>query len=158
MPHPISFTALTICTKHSISFFNSTRPIMVFTFLGLCHPCVLMQILMFEVCYPHIASFQHRTTPLFSHFHSLLELQKHQLYRLSPYLQSIHSGLPAPNLYPFPSLSIVLSESFQNVSLSSSIPSLRPYPITTQTLIHRILELTHPKSITALCHISFSIS
>ena len=62
------------------------------------------------------------------------------------------------NLYPFllyPTLSI----SFQNTFLSSPSPSERLYPTTTQTLtlenlnlIQRILELTHPKSITALCY------
>ena len=53
--------------------------------------------------------------------------------------------------------------SFQNLYLSSPIPSLGSYLNTTQTLtlqnlnfIHRILELTHPKSITALCHTSFN--
>ena len=63
------------------------------------------------------------------------------------------------NLYQFPTLSTVLSKSFQNLSLFSPIPSLGLYPTTTQTLtlqnlslIHRILEVTHPKSITSLYH------
>ena len=45
------------------------------------------------------------------------------------------------NIYPFPTLSTILSKSFQNLSLSSPFPSLGPY--TTQTLILEILNLIH---------------
>ena len=73
--------------------------------------------------------------PLFYHYHYLLELQKHRLWGLLSYL----------------------------ISLSSSSPSLGPYPTTTKTLtlenlnlIQRILELTHSRSITAFYHTSFN--
>ena len=39
------------------------------------------------------------------------------------------------NLYPFPTLSRILSMSFQKLSLSSPSPSLGPNPTTTQTII-----------------------
>ena len=52
------------------------------------------------------------------------------------------------NLYPFHTLFLVLSMSFQNPSLFSPIPSLGPY--------QRILELTHQNSIIALCHTLFT--
>ena len=50
-------------------------------------------------CYLHTIPFPHRTPQLFYHYHSLLELQMHQLCRLSPYLQSIHFNLPECIIY-----------------------------------------------------------
>ena len=71
----------------------------LYSILVPCHPCVLMQTLVFEVCVIH-------TQPPFStelhhssHFHFILELQKHQIYWLSPYFQFIHSGLQALIIY-----------------------------------------------------------
>ena len=116
-----------------------------------------------SMCCPHTAPFQHRTPPLFSHFCSP-GTPKNTSYTDST-LFSIHllRSCKTHNLYQFPTLSIVLSMSFQNLSLSSSFPSLGLYPTITQkltlenlNLIHRILELTHLKSITALCHTSFN--
>ena len=64
------------------------------------------------------------------------------------------------NLYPFPTLSRVLSMSFQNLFFTISFIGVIHHHHTNQiltlktlNLIHGILELTHPKFITALCHI-----
>ena len=63
------------------------------------------------------------------------------------------------NLYPLPILFTTLSKSFQNLTRFSFSPSVGPYTTTARNvtlgnlnLTHRILELTYPKSITALCH------
>ena len=65
------------------------------------------------------------------------------------------------HLYPIPTLSTTLSNSYHNLSLSSPSPSVRPYTFTTHTLIpenvnltHRALEFTHLKSV-PLWHTSF---
>ena len=74
-------------------------------------------------------------------------------YEHLSYLLSIRLDLPECSIY-IPSYSIRLS-------LSSLSNYLGPYPTTTQILtieilhlIHRILELTHPKYTTTLCHTS----
>ena len=66
------------------------------------------------------------------------------------------------NLYPLPTLFTTFFKSFQKFSHSSMSPSLGLYIMTTYTLTlenlnltQRVLELTHVKSITALCHTSF---
>ena len=113
------------------------------------------------MCYPYTVSFLLRTPLLLYYYHSPgtpkapvipdLILSPIHLFR-SPRMHS---------LYPFPTLSRSLSMSFQNLSLSSPSPSLRPYNYTIFSpwkleLIQRILKLTHSKSTTALCHTLFN--
>ena len=150
-PHQSDFTQSDASShsSHCRHILHKTLYILLTSILS--WPLVTRRYLCKFLCYSHTVPFQRRTPPLFSHFCSLLELEKNQLYRLSPHPFRSPS---AHNLHPFPTLSIVLSMSFQNFSLSSPIPSLGPYPTTTQslplenlTLMRRILDLTRPKSI-----------
>ena len=70
-----------------------------FIYLPPCHSCVLMKTSVLKMCYPHTVPFLCRTPPLFYHYHSLLELQKHQLCWLRSYLLSIHLDLPKCTIY-----------------------------------------------------------
>ena len=109
-----------------------------------------------KMCYPHRFPFLRKTPPLFYHYHSLLELQKHRLWQLLSYLLPIHLDLTECTIYIH---SLHYPESCP--SLSSPSPSLEPYPTNTQpltpenlNLIQRILELIYPNFTTALCHTS----
>ena len=127
-----------------------------------CHPYILMQTLVLEVELPthSLLSAQNFNTLLLSAFSPQTpKAPVMQGLALSPIHPFIYPRMHS--LYPFPTLSRILSMLFQNLSLSLLSPSLRPYPTTTQTLtfenlnlIHRILELTHQTSITALCSIT----
>ena len=64
-------------------------------------------------------TFQHRTPPLFYHYHSLLELQKHHLCPLSSYLLSIHLDLPECIVYIH---SLLFPESVLFFSISFTVP------------------------------------
>ena len=138
-PHP------TPCIYRSISLFTSTRSIMLFNYILSCPLATLVYLckLLWFKCYP-----QNATTLLpLSFSPGTLKATVISALILSPI--HLFRSTRMHNLYQFPTLSRALSISFQNLSLSSS-SSLGPYPTITQTLIQRIIELTHPKSTTAL--------
>ena len=62
--------------------------------LAPCHYCVLMQKYVLKICYLNTVPFLSKSPPLFCPYHSLLELQKHQLYQLLSCLLSICLELP----------------------------------------------------------------
>ena len=51
------------------------------------------------MCYPHTIPFLRKIPPLFYPYHSLVELQKHQLCQFMSYLQSIRLDLPECTTY-----------------------------------------------------------
>ena len=132
------------------------------SFLGSCHPCVLMQTLVLEVCvtytYPPFSTELHHSSFIIFFTWNFkipaipaLTLSPIRLFRFS----RMHNLF-----FPFPNLFTILSNSFQNHSLSSPFHSLGPYPTIPQTLtlenlnlIRRILELKQPMSVIAIYHI-----
>ena len=132
--------------------------------LAPCHPCVLLQTPMLKYVLPTHSPLSKQN------FITLLPLSFSPGTPKAPLMPSLVLSSIHPfrshrmhNLYPFTTLSKILSMLFQNLSLSSPSPSLGPYLATTQTLtlenlnlIQRILELTYPKSITPLYYTSFN--
>ena len=55
---------------------------------------VYLYKLLFKIAFLYIFTFLCKTLPLFCHYHSLLELQKHHLYHLLSYLLSICLDFP----------------------------------------------------------------
>ena len=95
--HLVPFVSLPLYPAHitaypslpSLDLSCSLPPLHLDPFPLLCTCANITQI----KCYPYTVLFLHRTPPIFYHYHSLLELQKHQLCRLSSYLLSIHLDL-----------------------------------------------------------------
>ena len=146
---PIPLTALTSYTQCSITFFTSTRSIMLFTSTPSKHLATLVnssaQVKLSHIQPPFSTEMNHASSIIIFSWNS-----KNTNYAALTRSPTYHS-----DLYPLPTLSTTLSRSFQNLSFSSQSPSVGPQPTTTHTLTHMILELTHPKSITALRYTSF---
>ena len=115
---PIPLTTLTTCTYHSISLYLHyiQHALYLHTVLTPCHSCVLMHTSVLKICYPHSVPFLCKTPPFFYHLsfsHGTPKASVIPALVLSP----IHP-FRSPwmhNLYPFPTLSRVLSMLFQNL-------------------------------------------